>query len=71
MATAMTRTPGREHRERDVSTDRSVSPYRVRRREEERLGAVARVLAIVASILLVLITAQRAGFHVVVPILPG
>jgi hypothetical protein len=49
--------------------DRPTSPYQLRRREEERLGAIACGLSLVASVLFVLITAQAAGYHVVSPLL--
>jgi hypothetical protein len=48
--------------------DRPVSPYRLRRREEQTLGAIARVLGLAAAVLFVLITAQAAGYHVVLPL---
>jgi hypothetical protein len=49
--------------------DRPMSPYQLRRREEERLGAVAGVLGIVAAVLFILITLQETGYPIGVPLL--
>lgn len=45
--------------------DRPLSGYQRRRREEERLGAIACALSLIASVLFILITAQAAGYHFV------
>jgi hypothetical protein len=47
---------------------RPLSPYQVRRREEERLGTVAFVLSLAAALLFVLITVQAAGYDVPLPL---
>jgi hypothetical protein len=51
-----------------VTMDRPLSPYQVRRREEERLGAIAFVLSLAAAVLFILITVQAAGYHVPMPL---
>lgn len=47
---------------------RPTSPYQLRRQEEERLGAIASVLGILAAILFVLITLQETGYPIVLPL---
>lgn len=50
--------------------DRPVSGYQRRRREEERLGSLARFLSILAGVLYTLLAVEAAGYHVHLPLLP-
>jgi len=50
--------------------ERPESQYQLRRREQERLGDLARFLSVLAALFFTLVTAQAAGYAVTVPFLP-
>jgi hypothetical protein len=49
--------------------ERPESTYQLRRREEERLGDLARFLSVLAAVFFTLVTAEAAGFSVTLPFL--
>ena len=49
--------------------ERPESQYQLRRREQERLGDLARFLSVLAALFFTLVTVQAAGYAVTVPFL--
>jgi hypothetical protein len=48
---------------------RPESHYQLRRREQERLGDLARFLSILAALFFTLVTVQAAGYTIAIPFL--